>query len=184
VSPALVELHWLSAADRVTFKVATLVYRCLHDAAPRYLSSALHLVADVDTRRRLRSSADTQILLTPRSRLVTAGDRSFQESPGPRIWNSLPSTVRAAPSLLSFKRQLKTRGGSSPKILGAWSPFPTRLWAIQIHRERALKESGGPEQQLGGGPGPPGPSVEPPLVDCQLNYMQLTVTSSESVSNP
>jgi hypothetical protein len=78
VSPALVELHWLSAADRVTFKVATLVYRCLHDAAPRYLSSALHLVADVDTRRRLRSSADTQILLTPRSRLVTAGDRSFQ----------------------------------------------------------------------------------------------------------
>jgi hypothetical protein len=108
VSPALVELHWLSAADRVTFKVATLVYRCLHDAAPRYLSSALHLVADVDTRRWLRSSADTQILLTPRSHLVTAGDRSFQVVAGPRIWNSLPSTVRAAPSLLSFKRQLKT----------------------------------------------------------------------------
>jgi hypothetical protein len=36
--------------------------------------------------------ADTQILLTPRSRLVTAGDRSFQVA-GPRIWNSLPSTV-------------------------------------------------------------------------------------------
>jgi hypothetical protein len=107
VSPALVELHWLSAADRVTFKVATLVYRCLHEAAPRYLSSALHLVADVDTRRRLRSSADTQLLVTPRSRLVTAGDRSFKVA-GPRIWNSLPSAVRAAPSLLSFKQQLKT----------------------------------------------------------------------------
>jgi hypothetical protein len=107
VSPALVELHWLSAADRVTFKVATLVYRCLHEAAPRYLSSALHRVADVDTRRRLRSSADTQLLVTPRSRLVTAGDRSFLVA-GPRIWNSLPSAVRAAPSLLSFKQRLKT----------------------------------------------------------------------------
>jgi hypothetical protein len=33
VSPALVERHWLSAADRVTFKVATQVYRFLHEDA-------------------------------------------------------------------------------------------------------------------------------------------------------
>jgi hypothetical protein len=36
VTPALIELHWLSAVDRVNFKVATLVYRCLHDLAPPY----------------------------------------------------------------------------------------------------------------------------------------------------
>jgi hypothetical protein len=101
------ELHWLSAAGRVTFKVATLVYGCLQEDAARYLSSALHRVADVHTRHRLRSSADTQLLVTPRSRLVIAGDRSFLVA-GPRIWNSLPFTVCAAPSLLSFKQRLKT----------------------------------------------------------------------------
>jgi hypothetical protein len=100
VTPALMELHWLSAVDRVNFKVATWVYRCLHDLAPPYLASSLHRVAELDSRRRLRSSVDTEILLVPRSRLVTVA--------GPRIWNNLLETVRAAPSLLSFKQRLKT----------------------------------------------------------------------------
>jgi len=45
VTPALMELHWLSAVDPVDFKVATLVFRCLHDLAPAYLSSSLHRAA-------------------------------------------------------------------------------------------------------------------------------------------
>jgi Reverse transcriptase (RNA-dependent DNA polymerase) len=86
---------------------ASLVYRCLHELAPPYLSATLHLVSQVESRRWLRSSADTDILLTPRSRLVTVGDRSFPVA-GPRAWNDLPETVRASPSLSSFKRLLKT----------------------------------------------------------------------------
>ena len=107
VTPALMELHWLSAVDRVNFKVAMLVYRCLHGLAPPYLASSLHHVTELDSRRRLRSSVDTDILLVPRSRLVTVGDRSFPVA-GPRTWNNLPETVRSAPSLLSFKQRLKT----------------------------------------------------------------------------
>ena len=107
MTPALMELHWLSAVDRVNFKVATLVYRCLHGLAPPYLASSLHRVTELDSRRRLRSSVDTDILLVPRSRLVTVGDRSFPVA-GPRTWNNLPETVRSAPSLLSFKQRLKT----------------------------------------------------------------------------
>ena len=107
VTPALMELHWLSAVDRVNFKVATLVYRCLHDLAPPHLASSLHRVTELNSRRRLRSSVDTDILLVPRSRLVTVGDRSFPVA-GPRTWNNLPETVRSAPSLLSFKQRLKT----------------------------------------------------------------------------
>jgi hypothetical protein len=56
------------------------------------------------------------------------------------------------------------------KIWAAWSPFPTQLWAIQIHRERALKESGGPEQQLGGGAWAPWP--------------QRRIAPDNAVSNP
>jgi len=70
------------------------------------LSSSLYCVADIDSRRRLTSSADTNILLVPRSRLVTVGDRSFPVTK-PRTWNNLPASIRSAPSLLSFKRQLK-----------------------------------------------------------------------------
>ena len=96
----------MNAVDRVNFKVAMLVYRCLHDLAPPYLSPTLHRVADVECRRRLRSSADTDMLLVPRSRLVTVDDRSFPVA-GPRTWNNLSEAVRSAPSLPSFKRQLK-----------------------------------------------------------------------------
>ena len=107
VTQAWAELHLLSAVDRVNFKVATLVYRCLHDLATPHLSSTLHRVAKVDSRRPLRSSADTDILLVPRSPSVTVGDRSFPVV-GPRTWNNLPDTVRSAPLLSSFKRQFKT----------------------------------------------------------------------------
>ena len=95
VTPALMELHCLSAcADWVNYKVAMLVYRCLHDLAPPYLPSTLHRAAEVDSRRRLRSSADTDFLLVPRSRLTTIGHRSFPVA-GPRTWNNLQETVRS-----------------------------------------------------------------------------------------
>ena len=106
VTPALIDLHWLRVPERVRFKVATLVYRCLHGLAPQYLTASLHRTVEVDSRRRLRS-ADSELLIVPRSRLVTMGDRSFSVA-GPRIWNSLPLTIRSTQSLASFKRQLKT----------------------------------------------------------------------------
>jgi len=77
---SIFNLWWL---DQGRIKVAMLVFRCLHDLVPLYLSSTLHRVADMDTRRRLRSSVDTDILLVPQSRLVTVGDCSFPVT-GPR----------------------------------------------------------------------------------------------------
>ena len=106
VTPALVELHWLRAFDRVNFNVDTLMCHCLHDLAPQYLSSTLYRVAEVESRRRLRSSADPDILLVPRSRLVTVGDRSFPVA-GPRTWKNPPGTIRSTPSLSSFESSLK-----------------------------------------------------------------------------
>jgi len=35
------------------------------------------------------------------------GDRAFSVA-APRLWNALPLTVRAAPTLASFKKLLKT----------------------------------------------------------------------------
>jgi len=42
---ALNSLHWLPIQQRINFKLATLVHRSLHNAAPQYLSSLLHRVS-------------------------------------------------------------------------------------------------------------------------------------------
>jgi len=49
VTPGLLqELHWLSVPYRITFKLATLVFRCMHGLAQAYLAGTLNLAADVD----------------------------------------------------------------------------------------------------------------------------------------
>ena len=106
VSPLLQDLHWLRASERVDYRQAMLVYRCLNGLAPSYLASGLQRVADVESRRRLRS-ASTAALLVPRTQRSTIGDRAFPVAAA-RVWNSLPPIVTSAPSLDIFKRHLKT----------------------------------------------------------------------------
>ena len=38
------ELHWLSVPERIQFKLAVLVFRCLHSTALLYLADQLQLV--------------------------------------------------------------------------------------------------------------------------------------------
>jgi len=72
----LASLHWLCAPERITFKLAVIVYRALHGTAARYLSGQLHRVADMPSRSRLRSASSNRLDIRP-SRLVTVGNRSF-----------------------------------------------------------------------------------------------------------
>ena len=106
ISSTLAELHWLRAAERINFKLATMMFRCLHNTAPRYLSVDFIRVADVSARRRLRSST-SNALIVQRTRLVTVGDRAFPVA-GANLWNSLPDDITSLDSLHSFRRQLKT----------------------------------------------------------------------------
>ena len=53
-----------------------------------------------------RSSTSSEPVI-PLSRLVTVADRSFAVA-GPRLWNTLPEDITSAPSLLVFRRKLKT----------------------------------------------------------------------------
>jgi len=41
ITPLLKRLHWLKAKERIDFKVAVLVYKCLHGTAPPYLADEL-----------------------------------------------------------------------------------------------------------------------------------------------
>jgi len=56
ITPLLRELHWLKVPERIEFRLCVLAYRCLIGTAPAYLAETLHSTADVDSRRRLRTS--------------------------------------------------------------------------------------------------------------------------------
>jgi len=51
--------------------------------------------------------ADSAMLVVPSTRRSTLGDRAFPVASA-RAWNSLPSSVRNARSLTTFRRELKT----------------------------------------------------------------------------
>jgi len=106
ITPLLSELHWCRVPERIQFRLCVLAYRCLHDTAPSYLAEMHHRTTDVDGRCRLRSAA-TSTLLVPSTRRSSLGDRAFPVAAS-RAWNSLPADVRDAPSLLTFRRRLKT----------------------------------------------------------------------------
>ena len=106
ITQLLRELHWLKVPERIQFRLYVLAYRCLIGTAPSYLAETLHLTADVGSPRRLRS-ASTSTLVIPSTRRTTLGDRAFPVTAA-RAWNALPSSVCSAPSLLQFRRDLKT----------------------------------------------------------------------------
>jgi len=121
ITDALISLHWLRIQERIVFKVAVLTYRAVHGTAPAYMSSELTSIADVTTRRRLRSSSTDQ-LIVPSHRLSTVGARAFPVA-GAYIWNGLPTYVTSAPSLPVFRQRLKTVlfSRSYPNICVIWT---------------------------------------------------------------
>ena len=101
------ELHWLDVPERVKFKLAATIHRCLQNKAPKYLVDYCIPVSDVASRQHLRS-ASRHFLTVPRFRRSTFGRRAFAVG-GPMAWNSLPDSLRDPPLCSSsFGRGLKT----------------------------------------------------------------------------
>ena len=75
ITPVMRELHWLPVRQRIRFKTAILVLKCLHGLAPEYLSEYCKLTTG---RSHLRS-ANVCLLSVPRTR-TTYDDRSFAVS--------------------------------------------------------------------------------------------------------
>ena len=79
VIPSLTDLHWLPVEYRIIYKTLLLVYKAINGFSPSYISN-LHL---------------------------SYGDRGFSII-GPKLWNSMPASLRNANSLNSFQKTLKT----------------------------------------------------------------------------
>jgi hypothetical protein len=66
------DLHWLDMPERIQFRVASIVYRCLYGMAPPYMTELLVPIA-ASARRHGLWSAITNNLVVPRVKLVTYG---------------------------------------------------------------------------------------------------------------
>jgi len=102
------QLHWLPVPKRTEYKVCVLVYKCLHQAAPTYLTELCSPVSEsANCGGHLHSTARGD-LVVPCSRTMRCGQRCFAVS-GPILWNSLLLSVRD-PSLTptQFCAPLKT----------------------------------------------------------------------------
>ena len=88
ITPLLEEEHWLPVSYRIQFKILTLVYNALNSRGPSYISDMLSVSASGYQTRSVRR----EDLSVPRisSKL---GERAFSVS-GPKLWNSLPESIR------------------------------------------------------------------------------------------
>ena len=100
----LYELHWLPIKQRVSYKIALTVFKCLNiENFPSYLKE---LVTLYSPKRSLRSS-EQYFLAKPFKKLSIFGHKTFHFA-APEVLNSLPLEIRSCSSLPVFKKKLKT----------------------------------------------------------------------------
>jgi len=90
---------------RVVFKLTIIVFQSLRGETPSHLADDCQLIAD--SGRFCLRLAEANALTVPRTN-IRLGDMSFSVA-GPKVWNSLPATMRQLDvELGQFKRLLKT----------------------------------------------------------------------------
>ena len=103
--PYLKSLHFLPVKFRIEFKIALLTHKCLHGYAPTYLKNLINF-RSVSERYSLRVNDDNWLLQTLTS-LNFARSQSMFSCASPKVWNSLPLSLREIETLSLFKKRLK-----------------------------------------------------------------------------
>jgi len=101
-------LHWLPIAQRISYRIAVLVWWCLLGSAHAYLCTLHRPVSGLPGRQALCSSVTGQ-LLVPRAKTATKQHRAFSIV-GPSTWNGLPLEICLQPKNIesAFCRLFKT----------------------------------------------------------------------------
>ena len=98
----LKEFHWLPIQQRIVYKIALQIFKCLSNMAPAYLCE---LIKEYSPTRELRSSS-LKLVTCPRTNSIFE-ERAFSIA-GPKIWNNLSLKTRSSNSIGTFKKNLKT----------------------------------------------------------------------------
>ena len=106
ITSVLKELHWLKIYERIEYKIALQMYKCLSNEGPAYLTRELVPVANLPEKQKLRSDKSKDVVPN-KHKLKSLGLRRFSVS-GPKLWNNLPNSLKSSSSKKSFCRSLKT----------------------------------------------------------------------------
>ena len=93
-------LGWMSVKHRFDYNKSVMTYKALHNLTPSYISDLLTLKAQINNRT-LRSFDDDSLAQPKVRTAFYTGSFTFS---APKVWNSLPTAVKLAPSLNAFKR--------------------------------------------------------------------------------
>ena len=105
VTPLLQKAHFLPIKERIKFKIALMVFKCLNNIAPSYLTACIK-VKDQPLKT-LRTDQDFFLLKKPSVANLVRTERGFSFC-GPVIWNNLPYELRTCCDIVKFKKSLKT----------------------------------------------------------------------------
>ena len=103
ISPILKELHWLPVNKRIEFKVLLITFKAMNGLAPGYIAG---MVKKYKPSQVLRSGQGNELCRT-NPKMTTYGHRAYTYA-APKLWNSLPSKIRALDNLDDFKKAIKT----------------------------------------------------------------------------
>ena len=106
MTEVLHDLHWLPVASRIKYKLLIVTFKALRTGTPGYLSDLL-VKQKITKRTRSQSIDAPDRLIVP----LYSGERSAGTSysvAAPKLWNSLPASIRSSRSLDTFKKHLKT----------------------------------------------------------------------------
>ena len=106
ITPVHKELYWLKIGERIEYKIALQMYKCLSNEGPAYLTRDLVPVANLPEKQRLRSAKSKDVVPNKHT-LKSLGLRRFSVS-GPKLWNNLPNSLKSSSSTKSFCRSLNT----------------------------------------------------------------------------
>ena len=135
ITPVLRKLHWLPVRQRIKYKLAMIVYKCLHGLAPVYLVSHCQAISAIASKRQLRSP-DTGTLFVPRTTTLRCIAEQSASLPSNR--NALTYGIRstcstgmdsASEDYLGRALQICTSSSSSTATTTITSPplFPVAL---------------------------------------------------------
>ena len=105
VTPLLKKAHFLPIRQRITYKIALTVFKCLNNIAPKYMTKCIEVKKQ--PLRTVRTDKDYFLLSVPPISNYKRTERSFSYC-GPSVWNCLPYELRTLTDVAIFKNRLKT----------------------------------------------------------------------------
>ena len=110
--PLFQQLGWLNIYERLEYNKAIVLYKSTHGLTPTYISNLFEFPSS--ERHSVRSVSNNDMLIKRHNTKIFK--KSLQYG-GPRLWNSLPTSIRNARSLESFKNALSKFMKSKRSVL-------------------------------------------------------------------